>query len=152
MNQDAGWMTEALALAEGAVGLASPNPTVGCVVVKDGVVVGRGAHLYDNKDHAEVVALREAGEQARGATAFVTLEPCAHHGRTPPCAEALLRAGVARVVAATGDPNPLVDGQGLAILRGGGISTSVGVLQEPARRLNDGFARSIRTGLPFLTL
>ena len=150
--EDARWMAEALELAQGAVGLASPNPTVGCVVVKNGAVVGRGAHLYDNKDHAEVVALREAGSRAHGATAYVTLEPCAHHGRTPPCAEALLRAGEARVVAATGDPNPLVNGQGLAILRAGGVATTVGVSQEQARALNDGFARFIRTGLPFVTV
>ncbi len=145
-------MRHAVQLAEGSIGLASPNPRVGCVLVRNGVPVGRGAHHYDRRDHAEIVALREAGESARGATAYVTLEPCAHHGRTPPCAEALLRAGVARVVAATGDPNPLVNGQGLALLRENGVDTTVGVLADQARALNDGFARWIRRGLPFVTL
>ncbi len=149
---DARWMRHALQLAEGSIGMASPNPRVGCVLVRHGLPVGRGAHLYDRKDHAEIVALREAGERARGATAYVTLEPCAHTGRTGPCAEALVRAGVARVVAATGDPNPLVNGQGLRILREGGVEVTVGVMPEQARALNDGFARWIRHKLPFLTL
>ncbi len=149
---DLRWMRQALLLAEGSVGLASPNPRVGCVVVKHGMAVGRGAHLYDSKDHAEIVALREAGEQARGATAYVTLEPCAHTGRTGPCALALRQAGVARVVVATGDPNPLVNGQGIGLLREAGIAVTVGVLPEPARALNDGFARWIRRRIPFVTL
>ncbi len=149
---DARWMRHALQLAEGSIGLASPNPRVGCVLVRGTLPVGRGAHRYDQRDHAEVVALREAGERARGATAYLTLEPCAHHGRTPACAEALLRAGVARVVVATGDPNPLVNGKGLAILRENGVETTVGVLPDQARALNDGFARWIRRKLPFVTL
>jgi diaminohydroxyphosphoribosylaminopyrimidine deaminase/5-amino-6-(5-phosphoribosylamino)uracil reductase len=145
-------MGEALRLAEATVGLASPNPMVGCVLVAGGQVVGQGAHIYDRMDHAEVVALREAGDRARGATAYVTLEPCSHTGRTGPCADALIRAGVARVVVATADPNPLVSGRGLDRLREAGIAVEAGVLGEPARRLNDGFARHIRSGLPLGTL
>ena len=103
---DEGFMRRALELARASVGLASPNPQVGCVLVRDGVVVGEGAHFYDEFDHAEIVALKQAGELARGATAYVTLEPCSHHGRTGPCADALIAAGVRRVVAATVDPNP----------------------------------------------
>ena len=151
-HEDARWMRHALQLAEASIGLASPNPRVGCVIVRNSLPVGRGAHHYDKRDHAEIVALREAGERARGATVYVTLEPCAHHGRTPPCAEALLKAGVGRVGVATGDPNPLVNGKGLAILREGGVETTVGVLPDHARALNDGFARWIRRKLPFVTL
>ena len=151
-NPEARWMRQAWQLAEGAIGLASPNPRVGCVLVKHGLVVGRGAHHYDRRDHAEVVALREAGEQAGGATAYVTLEPCSHTGRTPPCAEALLKAGVERVVVATGDPNPQVNGMGLHLLRSGGVTVTTGVMAEPARALNDGFARWIQRRVPFVTL
>jgi diaminohydroxyphosphoribosylaminopyrimidine deaminase/5-amino-6-(5-phosphoribosylamino)uracil reductase len=149
---DEGWMQRALELAQRSVGLASPNPAVGCVLVIDGVVVGVGRHEYDKKDHAEIVALRTAGPAARGATAYVTLEPCCHTGRTGPCIKALIEAGVARVVAATVDPNPAVSGQGLEQLRAAGISVTSGVLQSQARKLNDGFAKHIRTGLPFVTL
>ncbi len=151
-DADARWMRQALAFAQNSIGLASPNPRVGCVVVKNGMAVGRGAHRYEEKDHAEVVALREAGEHARGAAAYVTLEPCAHTGRTGPCALALRQAGVARVVVATGDPNPLVNGQGIGVLREAGIAVTVGVLPEPARALNDGFARWIRRRIPFVSL
>ncbi len=151
-QEDARWMRHALQLAQASIGLASPNPRVGCVLVRNGVVIGRAAHHYEAKDHAEVVALREAGPKARGATAYVTLEPCSHTGRTPPCAAALIQAGISRVVAATGDPNPLVNGHGLAMLREAGIATTVGVLTEQARALNDGFARWIRRKLPFVTL
>src|SRR6201996_7710189 len=125
---DMQWMQAALTLAREGVGLASPNPTVGCVVLRDGQAVGRCFHQYAQRDHAEVVALAEAGEAARGATAYVTLEPCSHYGRTGPCARALIEAGVARVVAATTDPNPLVQGRGLAMLRAAGIDVSVGPL------------------------
>jgi len=145
-------MQRALELAQHSVGLASPNPAVGCVLVKDGVVVGVGRHEYDRKDHAEIVALKNAGEAARGATAYVTLEPCCHTGRTGPCTTALIAAGVKRVVAATIDPNPAVSGKGIAQLQTSGIAVAVGVLQGEARRLNDGFAKHIRTGLPFITL
>ena len=146
------WMQRALELAEESVGVASPNPAVGCVVVREGQIVGEGFHDYDRKDHAEVVALRAAGEAARGATAYVTLEPCCTTGRTGPCSRALIDAGVVQVVMATGDPNPAVNGKGAQQLRAAGISVECGVLQREARRLNDGFARHIRSGLPFFTL
>jgi diaminohydroxyphosphoribosylaminopyrimidine deaminase/5-amino-6-(5-phosphoribosylamino)uracil reductase len=149
---DAGWMGRALELARGSVGMASPNPVVGCVLVRDGAVVGEGAHLYDALDHAEIVALKQAGEQAAGATAYVTLEPCSHQGRTGPCANALIAAGVGRVVGATVDPNPMVSGEGLARLRAAGIEVRVGVLEAAARAVNDGFAKFIRTGRPLVTL
>ena len=145
-------MQRALGLARATVGLASPNPQVGCVVVHDGQVVGEGAHVYDAFDHAEIVALGQAGERARGATAYVTLEPCSHHGRTGPCADALIQAGVGRVVAATLDPNPQVGGRGIQRLRDAGVEVAVGVGEREARALNDGFARWIRTGWPLVTL
>jgi diaminohydroxyphosphoribosylaminopyrimidine deaminase/5-amino-6-(5-phosphoribosylamino)uracil reductase len=145
-------MQRALELAQQSVGLASPNPAVGCVLVKEGAVVGAGRHEYDKKDHAEVVALKNAGDAARGATAYVTLEPCCTTGRTGPCTKALIGAGVARVVAATTDPNPAVSGKGFEQLRAAGIPVTTGVLEREARKLNDGFARYIRTGLPFVTL
>jgi diaminohydroxyphosphoribosylaminopyrimidine deaminase/5-amino-6-(5-phosphoribosylamino)uracil reductase len=145
-------MQRALELAADSVGVASPNPAVGCVLVREGRIVGEGFHQYDAKDHAEVVALRKAGEAARGATAYVTLEPCCTTGRTGPCTRALIEAGVARVVIATGDPNPAVNGKGAEQLRAAGIVVECGVLQPEARRLNDGFARHVRSGLPFVTL
>ena len=141
-----------LSLRRRRLGLASPNPQVGCVLAHENVVVGEGAHRYDLRDHAEVAALKQAGEQARGATAYVTLEPCSHHGRTGPCANALLDAGVARVVAATLDPNPLVAGRGMAILQNGGVVAEDGLLQAEARAMNDAFARYILTGMPLVTL
>jgi diaminohydroxyphosphoribosylaminopyrimidine deaminase/5-amino-6-(5-phosphoribosylamino)uracil reductase len=145
-------MQAALTLAREGVGLASPNPTVGCVVVRDGQVVGRGFHQYAQRDHAEVVALTQAGEAARGATAYVTLEPCSHYGRTGPCARALIEASVARVVAATADPNPLVQGRGIAMLREAGIDVSVGMLAAEARELNDAFAHYVRHRTPLVSL
>jgi diaminohydroxyphosphoribosylaminopyrimidine deaminase/5-amino-6-(5-phosphoribosylamino)uracil reductase len=151
-DDDFRWMRAALELAGQGVGLASPNPTVGCVLVKHGRCVGRGFHAYDRRDHAEVVALREAGAAARGATAYVTLEPCSHYGRTPPCARALLDAGVARVVVATLDANPAVHGEGVGLLAAAGVALRVGVCEAEARALNYGFARWIRTRLPFVTL
>jgi diaminohydroxyphosphoribosylaminopyrimidine deaminase / 5-amino-6-(5-phosphoribosylamino)uracil reductase len=120
--------------------------------VADGKVVGEGLHEYDKKNHAEVAALREAGEAARGAAAYVTLEPCCHTGRTGPCTDALLAAGVARVVVATEDPNPAVQGKGVARLRSAGVAVDVGLGRAEAQKLNDGFARHIRTRLPFVTL
>lgn len=149
---DERWMTHALGLARQGVGLASPNPTVGCVIVSEGKLVGSGFHQYDQRDHAEVVALREAGEFARGATAYVTLEPCSHFGRTGPCVDALIAAGVGRVVVATADANPEVNGHGIEKLRRAYIEVTIGVLQKPARRLNDAFAKYIRTGIPHVTL
>jgi len=145
-------MWRALDLAQATVGLASPNPQVGCVLVRDGEIVGQGAHLYDQFDHAEIVALKQAGARTRGATAYVTLEPCSHHGRTGPCADALIAAGVRRVIVAMVDPNPRVSGQGIARLRAAGIEVAVGLLQHEARRLNDAFAKFIRTGRPLVTL
>jgi diaminohydroxyphosphoribosylaminopyrimidine deaminase/5-amino-6-(5-phosphoribosylamino)uracil reductase len=146
-------MARALEQAACSVGVSSPNPAVGCVLVQsDGSVAGEGFHAYDKFDHAEIVALKQAGEKARGATAYVTLEPCSHQGRTGPCADALIVAGVSHVVVATGDPNPAVNGQGIARLRAAGISVTTDVLQNEARALNDGFAKYIRTKLPFLTL
>lgn len=149
---DQGFMRRALELAWATVGLASPNPQVGCVIVRNGEVVGEGAHLYENLDHAEIVALKQAGERARGATAYVTLEPCSHHGRTGPCADALIAAGVRRVMAATVDPNPQVSGQGIARLRAAGAEVVVGVCETEARAVNDAFAHYIRTGMPLVTL
>ena len=150
--KDTQWMQAALDLARQGIGLASPNPTVGCVIVRDGRVLGRGFHQYAQRDHAEVVALAEAGEAARGATVYVTLEPCSHYGRTGPCSRALIEAGVARVVAATGDPNPLVSGHGFSMLREAGIDVSVGLLAAKARELNDAFAHFIRHRTPFVSL
>jgi diaminohydroxyphosphoribosylaminopyrimidine deaminase/5-amino-6-(5-phosphoribosylamino)uracil reductase len=146
------WMGRALEQARLGVGLASPNPTVGCVIVKDGHIVGAGFHAYDALDHAEVVALRSAGGEARGATAYVTLEPCSHRGRTGPCADALIAAGVTRVVAATLDPNSEVNGKGLKRLEDAGIAVSAGVMQEEARRINEAFARWIRNSRPLVTM
>ncbi|RXS94653.1 bifunctional diaminohydroxyphosphoribosylaminopyrimidine deaminase/5-amino-6-(5-phosphoribosylamino)uracil reductase RibD [Silvibacterium dinghuense] len=146
------WMQRALGLARQSIGLASPNPHVGCVLVKNGAVVGEGFHVYDRRDHAEIVALKAAGDAARGATAYVTLEPCSHTGRTGPCADALIAAGVARVVVATGDPNPQVNGQGMARIRAAGITVETDVCMDASRALNMGFARSIVSGVPFVTL
>jgi diaminohydroxyphosphoribosylaminopyrimidine deaminase/5-amino-6-(5-phosphoribosylamino)uracil reductase len=145
-------MTRALELAERSVGVSSPNPAVGCVLVRDGTVVGEGFHEYEKLDHAEVVALKQAGDAARGATAYVTLEPCSHQGRTGPCADALVAAGVSRVIVATGDPNPQVNGQGVAKLWTSGIFVTTDVLRDEARALNDGFAKYIQHRLPFVTL
>ncbi len=152
-RNDLHWMHHALSLAEKGIGLASPNPTVGCVLVDEqNQMVGEGFHKYADRDHAEVVALRAAGERARHTTAYVTLEPCTHQGRTGPCADALIAAGVARVVIATLDANPVVRGHGVERLRAAGIPVAVGVAQQEAQRLNDAFARYIRTRLPYVTL
>ena len=152
MQSDELWMERALGQAELSVGLASPNPAVGCVLIQGDRLVGEGFHQYERRDHAEIVALRQAGPEARGATAYVTLEPCTHHGRTGPCADALLAAGVSRVVIATADPNPMVRGEGIARLRAAGVEVCTGVLEQPARRLNDAFARFITASLPLVTL
>lgn len=145
-------MARALRLAESGLGLTSPNPAVGAVLVRDGVVVGEGAHRRAGGPHAEAVALAAAREAARGATCYVSLEPCAHHGRTPPCVEALVAAGVARVVVACQDPDPRVDGRGLARLRAAGIEVSVGVAEGEARALNRAFFTFVTTGRPHVTL
>ncbi len=149
---DHGMMARALQLAERGLWTTTPNPHVGCVLVRDGEIVGEGWHERAGGPHAEVHALRAAGELARGATAYVTLEPCSHHGRTPPCAEALIAAGVSRVVAAMSDPNPLVAGQGLALLQAAGIATARGLLENEARELNIGFVSRMTRGRPWLRL
>src|SRR6266542_2764634 len=146
------YMRRALDLALKGLGLAAPNPLVGAVVVHDGRVVGEGWHEGPGTPHAEVAALREAGSQARGATLYVTLEPCSHHGRTPPCAPVLVEARVTRVVAAVCDPNPVVDGRGFALLREAGLEVRDGVLKEEGLTLIAGFAKHVRTGLPLVTL
>ena len=147
------FMAEALALAAKGAGQTSPNPAVGAVVVRDGDIVGRGFHVWSEKRHAEVEALQQAGEKARGATVYVTLEPCAHQGRTGPCADALIDAGVARVVAAMEDPNPVVSGRGFAKLRNAGIDVEVDLeARAPAEKLNEAFVFFMRTGLPLVTL
>jgi diaminohydroxyphosphoribosylaminopyrimidine deaminase / 5-amino-6-(5-phosphoribosylamino)uracil reductase len=145
-------MARALALAAKGRASTHPNPRVGCVIVRGGVIIGEGAHLQAGEPHAEVHALRMAGEDARGADVFVTLEPCNHHGRTPPCTEALIAAGVARVWAAMVDPNPLVAGQGLARLQAAGIATHTGLLRDAALALNRGFVRRMTQQRPFVTL
>lgn len=145
-------MQHALVLARKGIGLASPNPTVGCVIVREGQIVGEGFHQYDWRDHAEVVALKSAGGKARGATIYVTLEPCNHTGRTGPCSAAIVNAGVKRVVAAMEDPNPINAGRGFERLRGAGIEVASGVCEDEARRLNEAFACWIRTKRPFVTL
>ena len=147
---DAHYMARAIELARKGLYTTHPNPRVGCVIVRDGQVVGEGWHVRAGEPHAEVHALRAAGELARGATAYVTLEPCSHHGRTPPCAEGLVTAGVARVVAAMQDPNPEVAGRGLKRLTDAGIDVRCGVLETQARALNQGFLKRMEHGLPFV--
>ncbi len=148
--EDRRLMRRALTLARRGMGLASPNPTVGCVIVKDGRVVGHGLHEYALKHHAEVWALKEAGERARRATVYVTLEPCSYYGRTPPCADLLVRAGVRRVVVAALDPNPRVSGRGIHILRSSGIRVEVGLLQDEALSLIEPFACRMTAGRPLV--
>jgi diaminohydroxyphosphoribosylaminopyrimidine deaminase/5-amino-6-(5-phosphoribosylamino)uracil reductase len=145
-------MEHALALARKGAGLASPNPMVGCVIVREGQIVGEGFHQYEWRDHAEIIALKSAGEKARGATLYVTLEPCNHTGRTGPCTEAIVAAGIQRVVAAMYDPNPVNSGHGFERLRAAGIEVFTGVCEEAASRLNEPFACWIRTKKPFVTL
>jgi diaminohydroxyphosphoribosylaminopyrimidine deaminase/5-amino-6-(5-phosphoribosylamino)uracil reductase len=146
------FMEHALELARKGTGLASPNPMVGCILVREGQIVGQGFHLYEWRDHAEIVALKSAGEKARGSTMYVTLEPCNHTGRTGPCTEAIIAAGVQRVVAATEDPNPANAVSGLDRLRAAGIEVFTGAGEEEARDLNEAFACWIRTKKPFVTL
>jgi diaminohydroxyphosphoribosylaminopyrimidine deaminase/5-amino-6-(5-phosphoribosylamino)uracil reductase len=146
------FMEHALALARKGIGLASPNPMVGCVIVREGQIVGEGFHQYEWRDHAEIVALKSAGDKARGAALYVTLEPCNHTGRTGPCTEAIIAAGVQRVVAAMDDPNPVNSGRGFERLRAAGIDVFTGVCEEEASRLNEPFVYWIRTKKPFVTL
>lgn len=150
--QDIEWMTRALRLAAHGLYSTTPNPRVGCVIVKQGKVIGEGAHLKAGEPHAEVHALRAAGEQARGATVYVTLEPCSHFGRTPPCADALVNAGVSRVVIAMQDPNPLVAGNGITRLQAQGIAVTVGVCEAQAKALNPGFILRMTQQRPYVRL
>ena len=150
--RDHEYMARALRLARRGLYTTQPNPRVGCVLVRDGRVVGEGWHQRAGGPHAEVLALRAAGAQAREATAYVTLEPCCHHGRTPPCTEALIEAGVAEVVVAMEDPNPRVSGQGLARLREAGIRVRAGLLAREAEALNPGFVSRMRRGRPWVRL
>ncbi|MDW7711015.1 MAG: bifunctional diaminohydroxyphosphoribosylaminopyrimidine deaminase/5-amino-6-(5-phosphoribosylamino)uracil reductase RibD [Deferrisomatales bacterium] len=145
-------MGVALEEARRGVGRTSPNPAVGCVVAREGRILGRGFHPAAGQPHAEVFALEQAGSDARGADLYVTLEPCSHHGRTPPCADRIVAAGVRRVVAAVADPNPRVAGEGLRRLREAGVEVAVGVREEEARRLNEGFFLSVREGRAFVHL
>lgn len=144
------FMTRALRLAEQGLYTTMPNPRVGCVIARDGKIIGEGAHLLAGEPHAEVHALRMAGEAARGADAYITLEPCSHHGRTPPCADALIKAGVRRVIAAMQDPNPKVAGNGLVRLAAQGIETASGLMEAQARALNPGFISRMTRGRPFV--
>ncbi|WP_368044692.1 bifunctional diaminohydroxyphosphoribosylaminopyrimidine deaminase/5-amino-6-(5-phosphoribosylamino)uracil reductase RibD [Sabulicella glaciei] len=152
MSEDGAHMRAALLLARRGLGNAWPNPAVGCVLVQEGRVVGRGWTQPGGRPHAETEALRHAGPLARGATAYVTLEPCSHHGRTPPCCDALIAAGVARVVVAMRDPDPRVDGRGLNRLRDAGIAVEEGLGEAEARAMQKGFLRRIGEGLPLVTL
>jgi diaminohydroxyphosphoribosylaminopyrimidine deaminase/5-amino-6-(5-phosphoribosylamino)uracil reductase len=149
-EQDYRYMARAIQLAEQGLYTTHPNPRVGCLLVKQGRVIGEGFHRRAGEPHAERNALAIAGTQARGSTAYVTLEPCCHHGRTPPCTEALIEAGVERVVVAMEDPNPLVAGAGLKLLAGAGLKVECGLLQEQAERLNPGFIKRMSQGLPYV--
>jgi diaminohydroxyphosphoribosylaminopyrimidine deaminase/5-amino-6-(5-phosphoribosylamino)uracil reductase len=150
MISEEGYMREALGLAAKGLGRTSPNPAVGCVIVKGGKIVGRGWHKKAGEPHAEVIALKAAGKKAKGATVYVTLEPCCCFGKTPPCTDALIKAGVKSVVAAMEDPNPRVCGSGVDALKKAGIKVKIGLLEDEAFQLNEAFAKHITTGMPFV--
>jgi diaminohydroxyphosphoribosylaminopyrimidine deaminase/5-amino-6-(5-phosphoribosylamino)uracil reductase len=152
LEDDEYWMRRALRLAEKGRGWTSPNPMVGAVLVKDGRVVGEGYHVRVGEPHAEVNALNRAGEKANGATLYINLEPCDHYGKTPPCAPALIEAGVKRAVVGMEDPNPLVKGRGLKRLRSAGLDVKVGILEEECKTLNEAFSKYIQTREPFVIL
>ncbi|MFU2195537.1 bifunctional diaminohydroxyphosphoribosylaminopyrimidine deaminase/5-amino-6-(5-phosphoribosylamino)uracil reductase RibD [Acinetobacter baumannii] len=152
LKQDQYWMQQAIELAKRGLYSTKPNPNVGCVIVKDDQLIGEGFHPKAGQPHAEVFALREAGEHAQGATAYVTLEPCAHYGRTPPCAGALVKAQVKKVVVACPDPNPLVAGKGVQILKNAGIEVEIGICEDLAAQLNQGFLKAMSTGMPYVRL
>ena len=151
-NSDKYFISKTLELAKNAIGLTSPNPMVGALVVRDGVIVGEGWHERAGQPHAEVIALRNAGEKAKGATIYVSLEPCSHFGKTPPCVYKIKESGIKRVVAAVKDPNPLVSGRGLDYLMENGIEAVCGILEEKAKKLNETFFKNITSGLPFITI
>lgn len=152
-SNDTGHMLHALELARAGIGLSSPNPNVGAVLVDSkNNIVGTGTHTYDGLKHAEILAIEEAGANARGATLYINLEPCSHQGRTPPCADAVISAGIKRIVSSMEDPNPLVAGQGFSKLRNAGIEVEVGLFGPEARKLNEAFARYIRSKSPLVTL
>ncbi|BCN23417.1 riboflavin biosynthesis protein RibD [Vibrio alfacsensis] len=151
-SQDFDMMSRALKLAQRGIYTTAPNPNVGCIIVRNGEIVGEGYHYRAGEPHAEVFALRMAGEKAEGATAYVTLEPCSHYGRTPPCAEGLIKAKVARVVCAMEDPNPKVAGRGFQMLRDAGVEVQVGLLESEAKVLNRSFIKFMQTGMPFVQL
>lgn len=151
-DTDRSYMTRALDLAALGVGLVSPGPLVGCVIVNDGSIVGEGFYVFEELKHAETLALAQAGDAARGGTAYVTLEPHAHHGRTPPCTDALIAAGIKKVVASIVDLNPKVSGKGFAHLRAAGVEVSTGLLATEATTLNEAYLHHMRTGLPFIHL
>ncbi|OAJ95415.1 bifunctional diaminohydroxyphosphoribosylaminopyrimidine deaminase/5-amino-6-(5-phosphoribosylamino)uracil reductase RibD [Vibrio bivalvicida] len=150
--QDFKMMSRAIQLAKGGIYTTPPNPNVGCVIVKNGQVVGEGFHYRAGEAHAEVHAMHMAGEKTIGATAYVTLEPCSHYGRTPPCAEGLIKAKVAKVICAMQDPNPKVAGRGIQMLRDAGIDVEVGLLEQDASELNPAFIKKMKTGMPFVQL
>ncbi len=152
LNLDEMYMQRAFELAELALGRTNPNPLVGAVIVKDGEIIGEGYHHKAGTPHAEIHALRQASETACGATLYVTLEPCCHYGKTPPCTDAIIEAGLKRVVVAMKDPNPIVAGKGISRLQEAGISVQVGVLEQQARRLNEVFIKHILTGMPFVAI
>ncbi len=151
-DNDIRFMAEALRLAERGRGKTSPNPMVGAVVVKDTQIIGSGFHKFPGGDHAEVIALREAGVNARNSTLYVTLEPCCHYGKTPPCTDAILKSGISRVVIAMSDPNPQVCGRGISILGHAGIETTTGILEDVAKKLNEAYIKYIVLKIPYLTL
>lgn len=151
-RHDTEYMQRALRLAERGLYTTDPNPRVGCVIVKDNRIIGEGWHQRAGEPHAEILALQQAGAQAAGATVYVTLEPCSHHGKTPPCADALVRAGVSRVVAAMQDPNPEVAGNGFEQLRKQGIAVESGLLEQAARSVNPGFIKRMQSGRPFVRI
>ena len=151
-NSDKYFISKTLELAKNAIGLTSPNPMVGALIVRDGVIVGEGWHERAGQPHAEVIALRNAGEKAKGATIYVSLEPCSHFGKTPPCVYKIKESGIKRVVAAVKDPNPLVSGRGLDYLRENGVEAVCGILEEKAKKLNEAFFKNITSGLPFITI
>ena len=151
-RRDTEYMQRALRLAERGLYTTDPNPRVGCVIVRDGTIIGEGWHRRAGEPHAEILALREAGELAQGASVYVTLEPCSHHGKTPPCADALLDAGVARVIAASRDPNPEVGGSGFERLKKGGVDVHIGLLEQTANAINPGFIKRMESGRPYVRL